>query len=123
MVVRNDERTRANTDCRLEYLSRMDKRGGGSPNTHDLVADGTVSAVEVDRQKVLSRFMADETSDEGDNADRRLKGRIDQAAVTAICNGNLADVRFGFAPDSPTKSCHAAQGAAQRISAQRRRGR
>lgn len=70
MVVTDDDSACTGKDGGLEELARMHERSRRSSDGHDLVADAAMTAIEVDREKMLACVVGDDPTHESDRRER-----------------------------------------------------
>src|SRR5262245_9529756 len=90
MVVSEDERRGAREDGGLEDLAWMDECLVRSADGHDLVRDGPMAAVEVDRQEVLAGVIAHDLAREAHSFLRALEPRLAPEGRPLVLHPNLA---------------------------------
>ena len=90
MIVEKEHGDGTNENGRLENLTRVHERCGGGADGDDRVSDRAMPPVEVDREEVLARVVANDGACES-NGVGRLSHRIGCATGTsAVANGDLA---------------------------------
>jgi hypothetical protein len=96
MIVADDNGAGASENGRLKDLARVNERRRCGSDGDDLVADGAMSAVEIDGDEMLTGVVRDDLAHKTDRRERSADGGRDPLRASDVADGDFAgevDVR------------------------------